>query len=197
MRSESEMAARLPTKVREDVARAILGRAVDLHWEELTFQERSAAYSDWVLDPAIGGVIAEYVPADRIRLWIKDGPIKEYQRARRGQGSYAKLLPGAEGLEKRIVDSVLGGKWSVKDGSVKVKPSRFIAVDLHDDEISVTWGTVVELKHVVWHWLRSPLVGNSVLVVLAVPQHPITDDIKITISRLRKRLDVPVEVVSL
>lgn len=190
------MAGRMPPEVRATVAREVLDRAVDIHWEELSFRARSAAYSEWVEDPSIGGIIGQYLAPDRIRLWIKDGPIKEYQRARRGHGPYAKLIAGAEGLEKDIALAVCGPGWSVKEGSIEIKPPHFTATNSNDDEVDVIWGSFVELKHVVWHWLTGPLGGDCILVVVGFPQHPITDEVLSTVSRLEKRLKVSFKVVS-
>ena len=106
---------RMPDQIREQVAEKVLARAVAAKWDDLNANERSRLYRVWSEDPEIGGVIARFIPRDGVRVWIKDGPMKEYTRARRGLGPFAGSIPVTTESEERITARLaaqLTQQWS-------------------------------------------------------------------------------------
>lgn len=186
---------RMPAGVRAEVSWTILERAVAVHWEDLTFKERSSTYSEWVADPLIGGLIGKYLPADRIRVWIKDGPIKEYQRAKRGLGPYAKYVPTAKAMEAKITALILGNEWTVCKETIDVKPSRFTAINSKGEETLIIWGNLSDLKHIVWAGLTAPAHDDLRLVVVTTPSQPLTSDAKAIIRTVEFKLRKTIRVI--
>lgn len=185
---------RMPPSIRSEVAARVLRRALDANWEDLPQLARSSLFEEWSRDPDIGGVIAQYVPQDRVRLWIKDGPIKGYQRARMGLGPYAKYLPQTVPAEEAIASRLPGGKWVCDPNSISVKPSRFIARK-EEQSLEVLWGTTTELKHLIWHWLKAESNDSMRLVVVSTSDRPVTREIREQCERISARLGTPILVV--
>ncbi|MCH8562053.1 hypothetical protein LTI14_02305 [Nesterenkonia sp. YGD6] len=186
---------RIPRSTREDVAKRILERAVELGWEDMTHGERSATYEQWVVDPQIGGMIGAYLPAERVRVWIKDGPMKEYRRARRGLGPYAKFVPTAVAMEGMISTIVLGSEWAVLPQTIGVKPSRFTAIGPEEDEVTIYWGNPSDLKHIVWGGLIAPRHVTIRMVVVSTPTQPLTSDTKALIHSLQSKLGTDIRMI--
>lgn len=142
--------ARIPDQLRREVIAELYRCFDDLKWEERTQPERSSIYQRLVEDPGIGGRLASHIPVDRIRVWIKDGPAKEYRRALEGVGPYASFTrrrtAGAEG----VVEAVLGNDWAVVDGSVGEKPMRCTA-ERGGSRRLLVWGPETSLKELFWH----------------------------------------------
>lgn len=140
--------------------------------------------------------MANYVPPERIRVWIKDGPMKEFKRAMRGLGAYADLAPKAANKENEIARKALGQSWNVIEGSINVKPNRFDAE--HDDErITVFWGTRIDLKHLVWAWLNHRHPEDCRLVIIETQNEPLTSSAKADDVILSKRLGTSIAYVTL
>jgi hypothetical protein len=74
------MVSRVPADVREQVEQLIHGVAGDRDWSSLPSTEKAEAYADWARDPRIGGVLAHYMDARRVRVYIKDTLLKPYVR---------------------------------------------------------------------------------------------------------------------
>jgi hypothetical protein len=120
-----------------------------MRWEERSSRECSDAYLRFVDDPLIGGKAALYMSGDRIRVWIKDGPAKEYRRALQGVGLYAEFTRRRASVPESVVAGVLGSDWSVVPGTVMEKPMRCVA--RHGDESRlIVWGPETALKELVW-----------------------------------------------
>lgn len=141
---------RIPAAVRHEVIAEIYRRLDDMRWEERTAGECSAAYVQFVQDPAIGGALAPFIPKDRIRVWIKDGPAKEYRRALEGVGSYAEFTTRQAPPPQKVVNAAIGADWSVVDGTVADKPMRCTA-RMGDESRRLIWGPAGSLKDLVWH----------------------------------------------
>lgn len=158
----------VPSSVRISVIQALYKRFDDLHWEALSNPERTSAYARLVVDPDIGGKLDPYLGPGEIRLWIKDGPAKEYGRALAGIGRYAQYTSRALDGPARIVTSALGDGWSVVNGSVQEQPTRCLAVDADGNTKSVLWGTPAALKVLVWQAVqdqaRQPGVSQTIVV---------------------------------
>jgi len=172
-------------------------QAVEFGWADLSTSERSSHYEKWASDPEIISALSPHIPRERIRVWIKDGPMKEYVRARRGIGSYARFVPRAEDFEGQIISRVLGEGWELTPGSVEVKPMRFIALNAElEDKCTVLWGSKPDLKHIVWAYLNMPETTNVKLVFLATPQEPISANDENHMNKIAARISTQFYYVS-
>lgn len=189
--------AGIPPATRNEVASKIITRAIEAGWEDLTSTERSRMYEQWVEDPDIGGVLTSYVPKARVRVWIKDGPMKEFARARRGLGPYAVHIPeGATRYEEQVLHKALGDEWRIVEDTIDAKPARFRATS-ETDSAMVFWGTAVEVKHLYWAALNTPLTDNPVVVVTATRRHPVTEPVRQHLGRLSARTGTETKIITL
>ncbi len=79
------MTSPVPRKVEDLVCRKIFSDMAALSWEGLGHTARSEQYERWVSSADVGDRLSLYMPVERVRVWIKDGPVKEYPRARWGR----------------------------------------------------------------------------------------------------------------
>jgi len=188
--------SKIPAQVREEVSRSILQHAVELGWEDLSNTQKSAQYERWANSPEIGGRLSDYIPVERVRVWIKDGPMKEFKRAQRGLGPYADLAPANKRQEEEICKRVLGASWHILEDSVEVKPNRF---DAENDEMRLTvfWGTQTDLKHLVWAFLNHTHPENSRLVIVSTQSEPTTTMSRARNARIAERLNTRIDYISL
>ena len=129
----------------------------------------------WIADSEIGQRLAEFMTPERARVWIKDGPVKEYPRALAGVGKYAPLANGSDNVAD-IVRRALGAGWTSDTATLRVKPLR---VEAHrdGDTVVLTWGPSRDLKHLVWAALNADASGDPrewVLVVTGTFTRPVT-----------------------
>lgn len=161
--------AKIPDNLRHEVIKTIYERLDFLHWEQLQDDERSEQYAAFVEDPVIGGKLLPYKDESGIRVWIKDGPAKEYRRAIEGVGSYAKYtvrqLTGASDL----VDQALGRGWTVVPHSIQHKPMRCDAVHEDGRRITALWGPESSFKDLYWHasMTRTDAPGVEIVIIIA------------------------------
>lgn len=157
--------ARLPNKVR-DAVRAELGRHFDaMRWEELSPAQATAAYTQLARDPKVGGLMAPFMSSGEIRVWIKDGPAKEYRRGLEGTGYMAEYTSRAYPGRDALVASALGTGWSVDPESVQQKPMRCVVTNAAGESMSVLWGALSQAQGL--HWTASTLRIRE-------PQRPVT-----------------------
>ncbi|NCD19677.1 MAG: hypothetical protein EOL89_06810 [Actinobacteria bacterium] len=159
----------MPDDVRREVAARLYTRLDALRWEELSDRKKSVEYGKFVADPAVGGRLAPFLGADRIRVWIKDGPAKEYVRALEGVGSYVEYTRRAYTSHQDFIASVLGDGWVVREGSVEDKPMRCWVDSADKDSKFVIWGDFRGLKDLIWQAVlhRGEDVGSVPVVVIA------------------------------
>lgn len=188
--------SKIPKHVREEVAREVYKRASAIGWEDLTLQERTRQYEAWANDDAIGKRIAQYVSPEKVRVWIKDGPMKEYSRARRGLGAYASHMKSAKPTESVIVGRLYGDKWFVKEGSVGVKPANFVATDGSREE-RLFWGAPSQLKHLVWAWLVDEESAVRRIVVVGSAEAPLTVDWRRHCMSVSRRIGAEINLVEI
>ena len=72
----------LPPPVKRQVQERLWQKADELDWASMTVIERTKQYGLWVSDPEVGGVLAGYLDARRVRTYMKDTLMKPYARAR-------------------------------------------------------------------------------------------------------------------
>lgn len=73
---------RIPDDVRDRLRELIWSRAENLGWSTLNDNERARRYEQWSRDSEIGGALAHYMDARKVRVYIKDSLLKPYERAR-------------------------------------------------------------------------------------------------------------------
>lgn len=169
----------VPDDVRREVAASLYKQLDELRWEELSSRDKSEAYGNFVTDPTIGRRLAPYLGSDRIRVWIKDGPAKEYCRALEGVGAYAGYTRRAFVGPQGVVSAVLGGSWTVREGSVEDKPMRCWVDSPDGASRFVIWGAYQGLKDLVWqavlhradHPESEPVIVLTRREVTALPRH--------------------------
>src|SRR4051794_25912559 len=103
----------LPRQQQDDVVAAVYADANELDWEHLALVARTRQYARWLADPRVGGILTQYMTMEQARSWLKDGPMKEYHRARRGAGRYARLGQSGGTGPDQIVKHALGDRWTV------------------------------------------------------------------------------------
>ncbi len=130
-----------------------------MDWESLKDQQKSEQYSLWVDDPAIGGKLADDLTAENIRVWLKDGPLKEYTRALEGVGSYAEFAVKRFPDISDTVQEVLGSKWRTVPGTLAEKPMHVHITDGVKQRY-VCWGKPRTFRDLVWAALNEAVDAN-------------------------------------
>ncbi len=124
--------SRMPDAARDRLRDTIWKLADELGWSALTDAERSTHYERWTRDPNIGGTIAHYMDARKVRVYIKDSLLKPYERAR------------LSGSEQKILNSLaVPADTEVADRYIKPHGIRFA------DGRIVSWGNSRDWKSVV------------------------------------------------
>jgi hypothetical protein len=158
---------RLPSAVETQVVTKLYADADALGWASLTPQQHSAQYTKWVADPEIGGRLMEHMTSAAARVWIKDGPMKEWTRSISGIGKYASLVEGAGDTQTRLVRKALGNSWHVRPDSLRIKPLRIVATN-GEQEVTLTWAPASGIKHMIWAALSADVAGDPSEWVLCV-----------------------------
>lgn len=140
----------IPTEVRDRVIKEVYRQAAAMGWQSLPSPRKSAQYDTWVASHEVGGVLVRFMPEDRIRVWLKDGPMKEYGNAVHGLGRYGQLAPRLGPSPQQAANAVLGGSWAVIDGSERTKPLRFEASGPEDATAVVAYGPSRKFKDLLW-----------------------------------------------
>ena len=130
---------RVPEQQANAVVKALYDEADRLDWEHLSPSSRTAQYDRWVTEPTIGDVLTKYMTSESARSWIKDGPMKEYSRARLGAGRYAQFRPASGPTPQQMVAHALGPTASVIPDSFGDKPFHCAAMTAAGGGF-VAWG---------------------------------------------------------
>ena len=144
---------KLPSELREAVCRELYQQVHAMDWESMSDSHKTEQYSLWVDHPAIGGELADHFTAEGMRVWLKDGPMKEYARALEGVGQYAKYTV------KRLTDigltvsEALGQEWRTVPGTLAEKPMHVIVTD-GTAKRYVCWGQPHTLRDLLWAAVR-------------------------------------------
>ncbi len=73
---------KIPDDVRDRLRELVWSRADDLGWSGLSDIERARRYEQWTREAEIGGALAHYMDARKVRVYIKDSLLKPYVRER-------------------------------------------------------------------------------------------------------------------
>lgn len=161
----------LPVAIRAEVVTALYADANRLGWATLGPQDKTAAFNRWVDDSAIGARLASFMTPEQCRLWIKDGPMKEYARAMRGLGRFAEFGRQGGTGSVDILAHVFGARAEVQGGGIGTKPPHCRATVDDGSRAYVTWGDASSFKHLLWAALRASVEEDIVghIVVLEPP----------------------------
>jgi hypothetical protein len=190
---------RIPKEVETKVVSRLYADAKKLDWASLTPQQHSTQYTKWVEDPEVGGRLREYLSDSDARVWIKDGPMKEWSRSLSGVGKYAALIEGADDIPAKLIRKALGEEWEVDLESLKTKPLR-VTARKDEGETVVTWAQARDLKHLVWSALTASAEGDArewVICVVETFTRPTPANEKQAHQRLAKRCGLRLVHVSL
>jgi hypothetical protein len=72
----------VPEHIRSSVRDRLWAEADRLNWPAMLALEKSRYYSIWTETPTIGGALAAYMDARKVRVYIKDTLLKAYTRER-------------------------------------------------------------------------------------------------------------------
>lgn len=72
----------VPKDIRHSLRTKLWVVADAMSWMNLGPIEKSRQYADWTEDPAIGGVLSRFIEKGKVRVYIKDTLLKDYNRAR-------------------------------------------------------------------------------------------------------------------
>ncbi len=155
------------------LARVVTALYEDAHakdWVHLRPRDRSQAYSAWVEDARVGGILTRYMTPEAARAWIKDGPMKEYGRALRGTGRYARFGRSGGTAAPDIIRAALGEGWRLVKGTAGIKPSHAQATDQSGVTAYLAWDEARNFKNLVWAALRASVeLGVQGHVVITEP----------------------------
>ncbi|MEU0091830.1 hypothetical protein [Kribbella sp. NPDC006257] len=157
--------AAIPLEVRTEVITELVRQFDAVRWEELSAHSASEMYDRFVKDPKIGLRLSAFMPAEKIRVWIKDGPAKDYRRALEGIGPIASFTNRAYPGPQSVVRLALGDQWVPRADTIEEKPMRCFAEDPRGQSMFVIWGPLSAIQGLIW---------NSCLIRVQDPLKPIT-----------------------
>ncbi|MFD4354292.1 hypothetical protein ACFWPX_17185 [Nocardia sp. NPDC058518] len=147
----------IPANIEMEVVRLIYAEGGE-EARNLKDIERTQLYQSWTSDKRIGGRLLPFLGTDdNIRVWIKNGPMKELSRARSGVGKYKDLVANPTASVDLLVEKALGAGWTVNADSLQVKPLR-VLIQREDDEADerwFAWGPGRDFKHLVWAEIKT------------------------------------------
>jgi hypothetical protein len=172
------------------IVRRLFAEAESLHWTQLPPAQRTDQYNRWVQEPEIGGRMQGFMTPEEARVWIKDGPMKEYSRAFYGVGKYSPFISNPAAGVGSLVRLALGADWEADLTTRQIKPLRLIA-RRGEEENHFTWGPARDLKHLVWRALTEEASRADgipwVLCLVGSFENPIPPDEQAENLRLGKR----------
>lgn len=189
---------KIPIEVEAAVLTRVFEQAAEADWLNLQDSDRTRLYQQWTDDPEVGGRLIGFVGmAANVRPWLKDGPMKEYQRARRGVGKYAKYVKRPAATIDEIIAKTLGAEWESVPRSKRQKPMRAKVrrVGSEDDELHFVAGPDASFKHLVWPAILDRSGGETAPWTICVIDpflNPLTREDKAQHERLAKFLGVRV-----
>jgi hypothetical protein len=174
----------VPPHVRDAVLYELYRQIGELDWDEVSLRQRTAYYTEWVEDPAIGGELADYYTAEGIRVWLKDTPVKEYARALEDFGPFARYTTKHLSPAREFIAQLLGPTWSITPRSLAEKPMHCIASNEAETRY-VCWGKASVFRDLLWAAVNEALNAETppLIVVYTTEGKPVTSK-----KRLQQRL---------
>jgi hypothetical protein len=164
----------LSDEMRRDVIAEVYRQAAEMDWDGLSLRERTTVYNRWLDHPAIGGQLTRFKSREEARVWLKDGPMKEYARARNGIGPYSQFALTRFPDPGQIARLVLGDDWDVIKDSVRKKPNRCLVYDGREERLMI-WAPPNAFPDIMWAGLNAVAdeEPSPVLVVAMVHGSPL------------------------
>jgi hypothetical protein len=158
----------VPKEIRHEVVRALYRQVETINWELMSPQQKSQQYSRWIDDPAIGGRLTEFQSAEDARVWLKDGPMKEFARALDGVGPFAEFTTRRLSGHDELVRRALGDRWGISPGSKGEKPLHCMATDGTTTRY-VCWGESSKFPDLVWAAVKQAIdLPHRPLIVITI-----------------------------
>jgi len=139
----------VPKEVRDEVVRTLYRQVETLDWEFLSARQKSHQYARWIEDPGIGGRLTAFQSIEDARVWLKDGPMKEYARALEGVGSFAEFTTKRLSGPDELVRRALGDAWSIVPTTQGDKPLHCMVTDGMTMRY-ICWGKPGTFRDLLW-----------------------------------------------
>lgn len=165
----------IPKAVREAVVRELYLQVESLDWEAMSARDKTRQYARWIEDPAIGGELADWYTAEHIRVWLKDGPLKEYARALEGVGPFAEYTSKRLTDPAELVRRSLGDGWTIVSNTIREKPMHCHAV-LSGARRYVCWGKPGTFRDLLWAAVNAAVAMSTRPMVVVTPREGQTID---------------------
>lgn len=113
------MSRKVPKVVRDEICQIVFDKADAHHFLQKTRPENAAFLESLVVDPSVGGVLDDYMPPARVRIYLKDSILNAYSKARRKvDGDLTELLGSVYNAEVSEIDRWLGDQVSLHRTSI-------------------------------------------------------------------------------
>jgi hypothetical protein len=188
---------RMPEDERRKVIVELFLRADQVDWDGLQPSERSTWYARWLDEPKIGGVLDAYMTREQARVWIKETPMKHYNRARSGIGPYANLVSSRLPDAPKLTRLVFGENWRVVPKSLRDKPNRCLITD-GQQRVDMIWGPPRAIQSLVWAAINAVVDESDQSAILVVTRQGerLTDGQLARHRKMGELLHVPVHHVT-
>jgi hypothetical protein len=97
------MSIAVPKEIRDSIRQKIWDKADELDWPRLSDLDRAVWYENWSKDKDIGGALAHFMDARKVRVYIKDSLLKPYSRARLEDNTNTVLLAAGLSEERAAI----------------------------------------------------------------------------------------------
>lgn len=161
---------------RGTVVAAIYRKAHELDWTALSNPAKTKQYRDWIEDPEVGGVLLSDMSEDQVRVWIKDGPMKEYIRALEGKGPYAQFAVERYESPQIMIRRCVGHNWDVIETSIGEKPMHCRATNGTSSRY-VCWGRPGTFRDLLFAAIGNSDEGDDspLVIITTVGNEPVRD----------------------
>ena len=190
---------RIPTELRAQVIRRVYADADRIRWNTQSPNVRSSQYDRWVSDPQVGGILSVFIELGRVRIWLKDNPLKHYLNAKHGVGPYAPYADITGPTPSLVASTTLGNGWQVVQGTIRDKPLRFQA-GREDAHAAVAYGPSPKFRDLIWSALNDAISPTapprSVVAVIDEHEAPTSDSERFRQQRMADRCSIEVKWIS-
>ncbi|WP_280338455.1 hypothetical protein [Nocardia neocaledoniensis] len=186
----------VPAEVRDAVLRELYRQVGALDWEEMSSRDKTKYYTQWVEDPLIGGELADYYTAEGMRVWIKDGPLKEYARALENVGPFAAYATQRLSPPSEFIREVLGDSWTTVPGSIGEKPMH-CQVESGAMRRYLCWGRPRTFRDLLWAAVNQAVTGTSrpLIVVFVTGDQPVDNKLRWRQERISQHCSIDLSYV--
>jgi hypothetical protein len=86
------MSMAVPKEIRDRIRQKIWEKADELEWARMADLDRAAWYENWSKEKEVGGALAHFMDARKVRVYIKDSLLKPYLRGQLEDGAEKAML---------------------------------------------------------------------------------------------------------